>query len=69
MCACRIHDAIKDASRVRRLHSSARRSHRGRIALALDRAQGWIIVTIVGVLTALVAFMIVRGQSVLLEGA
>ena len=48
---------------MRRLHSSARRSHRGRIALALDRSQGWIIVTIVGVLTALVAFLIVRGMS------
>jgi len=58
-----IHDQIKDSSRVRRLHSAARRSNRGKIALFLDRSQGWIIVTIVGILTAMVAFLIVRGES------
>ncbi|KAL7415855.1 chloride channel [Mrakia frigida] len=62
-----IHDQIKDSSRVRRLHSAARRSHRGKIALLLDRSQGWLIVTIVGVLTAMVAFCIVRGEGWLFD--
>lgn len=53
----------KDSSRLRRIRSQARGSLRGQIFLALDRAQGWIVCTLVGFLTALVAFAIVRGEG------
>jgi hypothetical protein len=40
-----------------------RRSARGRLINALDRSLGWIVVTIVGFITAMVAFMIVRSEQ------
>lgn len=57
-----LHDAIKESSRIRRVRHLATRSLRGAIANAWDRFQGWLIVTVVGVLTALVAFMIIRSE-------
>lgn len=57
-----LHDAIKESSRIRRIRHLATRSVRGGIANAWDRFQGWLIVTVVGVLTALVAFMIIRSE-------
>jgi chloride channel 3/4/5 len=44
-----------------------RRSARGRIANSIDRSIGWIIVTIVGFLTAVIAFVIVRGEQWLFD--
>ncbi|KAH7097978.1 chloride channel [Auriculariales sp. MPI-PUGE-AT-0066] len=60
-----LHDAIKDSAR--RLHLRRRRSPRGRFKAALDRSLGWIVVTLVGVLTALIAFFIVRSEAVLFD--
>ncbi|KAG9122291.1 hypothetical protein FRC07_001406 [Ceratobasidium sp. 392] len=60
-----LHDAIKDSARTLRIRR--RRSARGRLFNAVDRSIGWIIVTIVGLLTAIVAFMIVRGEQWLFD--
>lgn len=57
-----LHDAIKESSRIRRVRSLARRSFRGAVMNAWDRFQGWLVVTLVGVLTALVAFCIIRSE-------
>ena len=60
-----LHDAIKDS--VRRFRLRKRRSFRGRLYNRVDRSVGWIIVTIVGFLTAVVAFMIVRSEQWLFD--
>jgi len=60
-----LHDAIKDAARFSRLRR--RKSVRARIRLAFDKSLGWIIVTIVGFLTALAAFLIIRTEQVLFD--
>ncbi|KAG9098568.1 hypothetical protein FRC06_006214 [Ceratobasidium sp. 370] len=60
-----LHDAIKDSARTLRLRR--RRSARGRLLNAADRSVGWIVVTIVGLLTAITAFMIVRGEQWLFD--
>lgn len=60
-----LHDAIKESSRLWRLQS--RKSTRGRLFNALDRSVDWITVTIVGFLTAIVAFFIVRGEQWLFD--
>ncbi len=60
-----MHDAIKDSARYSRLRR--RKSVRARIRLAIDRSLGWIIVTIVGFLTAIVAFLVVRAEQWLFD--
>jgi chloride channel 3/4/5 len=55
-----LHDSIKDS--VRRFRLRKRGSFRGRLRCKIDRSVGWVIVTIVGFLTAVVAFMIVRSE-------
>lgn len=60
-----LHDAIKDSARFSRLRR--RKSVRSRIRLAIDKSLGWFIVTIVGFLTAIVAFLIVRGEQWLFD--
>lgn len=60
-----MHDIIKDSARYARLRR--RKSLRARLRLALDRALGWIIVTIVGILTAIVAFLVVRSEQWLFD--
>ncbi|THH02264.1 hypothetical protein EW026_g572 [Hermanssonia centrifuga] len=60
-----LHDAIKDSSRRSRLRK--RKSIRGRIQRLLDRSIGWLIVSIVGFLTAVVAFLIIRGEQWLFD--
>jgi chloride channel 3/4/5 len=60
-----LHDSIKDAVRRARLHS--RKSMRGKVQVANDRFIGWFIVTIVGVLTALAAFGIVRAEMTMFD--
>ena len=60
-----LHDAIKDSvrfSRMRRRHSL-----RARVRLAFDKSLGWIMVTIVGFLTAVVAFLVVRAEQWLFD--
>ncbi|KAF1972353.1 chloride channel protein 3 [Bimuria novae-zelandiae CBS 107.79] len=51
-----VHDSIADAYRVKALRS--RKDIRGRIAAWFDGAQGWILVAIIGVLTAVVAYFV-----------
>ncbi|KAI0301011.1 chloride channel [Multifurca ochricompacta] len=60
-----LHDAIKDSMRMYRLRRH--KSVRGRMRDVSDRSMGWIIVTIVGFLTALAAFLIVRSEQWLFD--
>ncbi|KAF9049790.1 chloride channel [Panaeolus papilionaceus] len=60
-----LHDAIKDSLRFSRLRK--RKSVRARIRLAFDKSLGWIVVTIVGFLTAVVAFLVVRSEQLLFD--
>ncbi len=60
-----LHDAIKDSTRLYRLRRH--KSVRGRMRIASDRLMGWIIVTIVGFLTAITAFIIVRSEQWLFD--
>jgi chloride channel 3/4/5 len=60
-----LHDIIKDSLRFSGLRKH--KSLRGRLYLAFDKSLGWIIVTIVGCLTAVVAFLIVRTEQLLFD--
>jgi chloride channel 3/4/5 len=60
-----LHDTIKDSLRFSRLRK--RKSLRGRLYLTFDKSLGWIIVTIVGCLTAILAFLIVRTEQLLFD--
>ncbi|KAF8161141.1 clc channel [Crassisporium funariophilum] len=60
-----LHDAIKDSVRFSRLRR--RTSVRARFRLAFDKSLGWIIVTIVGFLTAVVAFLVIRSEQLLFD--
>ncbi|TFK25687.1 voltage-gated chloride channel [Coprinopsis marcescibilis] len=60
-----LHDAIKDSLRFSRLRR--RKSIRARLRLAFDKSLGWIIVTIVGFLSAIVAFLVVRSEQLLFD--
>ncbi|KAI9507422.1 chloride channel [Russula earlei] len=60
-----LHDAIKDSTRMYRLRRH--KSIRGRVYNAADRFMGWVLVTIVGFLTALTAFLIVRSEQWLFD--
>lgn len=56
-----LHDAIKDSVRFSRLRRG--KSLRSHLRLAFDKSLGWIIVTIVGFLTAVIAFLVVRSEQ------
>ncbi|KAF9529368.1 clc channel [Crepidotus variabilis] len=60
-----LHDAIQDSLRFARLRK--RNSLRARARLMFDKSLGWIIVTIVGFLTSLVAFLVIRGEQWLFD--
>jgi chloride channel 3/4/5 len=60
-----LHDIIKDSTRIYRLRH--RKSIRGRMRNVADRLMGWIIVTIVGFLVAVTAFLIVRSEQWLFD--
>ncbi|KAK2743014.1 hypothetical protein FQN57_004970 [Myotisia sp. PD_48] len=51
-----VHDSISDGIRVRELRS--RRDIRGRLLAWFDGAQGWILVAIIGLITACVAYFV-----------
>ena len=51
-----VHDSIADAFRVRDLR--ARKDLRGRIYAWLDGAQGWLLVAIIGCITACIAYFV-----------
>ncbi|CDS00776.1 hypothetical protein [Sporisorium scitamineum] len=60
-----IHDAIKESSRLRRIRNL--KGIRGFAVNSWDRLQGWIIVTITGIVTALIAGCIVKSEAVLFD--
>lgn len=60
-----INDAIKDAYRVKALR--ARKDIRGKLWAWFDGAQGWILVAIIGFLTACVAFFVDVTENVLFD--
>ncbi|KAI0335116.1 hypothetical protein GY45DRAFT_1241346 [Cubamyces sp. BRFM 1775] len=60
-----LHDAIKDSARQARLRRH--KSKRGRMRRQLDRSIGWLTVTIIGFLTAVIAFLIVRSEQWLFD--
>lgn len=60
-----LHDAIKDSVRFSKLRKH--KSIRSRIRLAFDKSLGWLVVTIVGFLTAVVAFLIIRSEQWLFD--
>jgi chloride channel 3/4/5 len=52
---------------VRRLRHAAKRSFRGSIANTWDRLQGWVAATLIGILSALIAFAIIRVEGALFD--
>ncbi|KAH8108015.1 chloride channel [Cristinia sonorae] len=60
-----LHDSIKDTARQTSLRK--RKSKRGKLLRELDRSVGWLVVSIVGFLTAIVAFMIIRSEQLLFD--
>lgn len=60
-----LHDAIKDSARFARLRR--RKSVRAQMRLAYDRSLGWIIVTVVGILTAIVAYLVIKSEQWLFD--
>ncbi|CAZ85392.1 unnamed protein product [Tuber melanosporum] len=60
-----INDSIKDAHRVRALR--ARKDFRGRVYAWFDGAQGWVLVAIIGFVTASIAFFIDVTENVLFD--
>ncbi|GAA6035182.1 hypothetical protein JCM8097_006407 [Rhodosporidiobolus ruineniae] len=63
-----LHDAVKHQARLRRIR---RRLHtdglRGRLVNLWDGAQGWVLVTLIGVATACIAFGVIRSEMVLFD--
>ncbi|KAG9200312.1 hypothetical protein G6514_007136 [Epicoccum nigrum] len=60
-----VHDNIADAYRVKALRS--RKDIRGRLAAWFDGAQGWILVAIIGVLTAICAYFVNTTESTIFD--
>lgn len=56
---------LQDSLRFSRLRR--RKSWRAKIHLVWDKSTGWIIVTIVGFLTAIVAYLVVRAEKLLFD--
>lgn len=60
-----LHDTIKGSARQARLRR--RKSYRGKLRRWLDRSIGWVVVSIVGFLTAIIAFLITRSEQWLFD--
>jgi len=60
-----VHDSIADGYRV--LELKKMKGLRGRIALLLDSAQGWILVAVIGVLTAMIAYFVDVTESAIFD--
>ena len=60
-----VHDNIADAYRVKALRS--RKDIKGRIAAWFDGAQGWILVALIGVLTAMCAYFVNTTETALFD--
>ncbi|ORY75039.1 chloride channel [Leucosporidium creatinivorum] len=63
-----VHDAVKESFRRRKLRTRKRTEGvRGLIANLWDGSQGWILVTVIGLLTALIAFGIISTEMLLFD--
>jgi chloride channel 3/4/5 len=51
-----VHDSIADGNRRRKLRS--RKDIRGRLLATFDSAQGWVLVAVIGCITALIAYFV-----------
>ncbi|CAO1618827.1 unnamed protein product [Sympodiomycopsis kandeliae] len=60
-----IHDSIKESSRLRKIRRL--RGIRGKLVNIWDGVQGWVIITITGIITALIAGAIVESEAVLFD--
>lgn len=60
-----VHDSIADGYRV--LELKKMKGLRGRLALLLDSAQGWILVALIGVLTAIIAYFVDVTESTIFD--
>jgi chloride channel 3/4/5 len=60
-----VHDNIADAFRVKALHSQ--KGFRGRMRILFDAVQGWILVAVIGSITALAAYFINVTEGVLFD--
>src|SRR5579871_3676069 len=60
-----VHDNIADAFRVKALRN--RKDFRGRVIVMFDAVQGWILVAIIGCITAMLAYFITRTEGILFE--
>jgi chloride channel 3/4/5 len=60
-----VHDNIADAYRVKALRS--RKDIKGRLAAWFDGAQGWILVALIGVLTAVCAYFVNTTETTLFD--
>ena len=60
-----VHDSIADAYRVKELRS--RKDWRGRLEALFDGAQGWILVAIIGCITAGIAYLIDVTESAIFD--
>ena len=60
-----VHDSIADAFRVKEMRS--RRDFRGRLWAWFDSAQGWIIVAIIGCITATIAYFVDVSEATIFD--
>jgi chloride channel 3/4/5 len=60
-----VHDSIADGYRV--LEMRKKRGWRGRLALLVDSAQGWILVAIIGFVTAAIAYFVDVTESAIFD--
>lgn len=60
-----VHDSIADGYRVRKLQQ--RKDLRGRLEYLFDRGQGWLLVAIIGCLTASIAYMVDVTESAIFD--
>ncbi|RVX70442.1 hypothetical protein B0A52_05941 [Exophiala mesophila] len=60
-----VHDSIADGYRILELRK--KKGFRGRVGLLLDSAQGWILVAIIGVITALMAYLVDVTESTIFD--
>ena len=60
-----VHDSIADGYRV--LELKKQKGWRGRLALTLDSAQGWVLVALIGVCTAAIAYFVDVTESAIFD--
>ena len=60
-----VHDSIADGYRV--LELKKKRGWRGRLALLLDSAQGWVLVALIGMVTATIAYFVDVTESAIFD--